>query len=139
MTIFSAIEDLIGRTLAAIPGWFGKLQYLAALRTPQGRYSHWGLNRVHGEDEMQKAASEAHRHVISQVLQTPLRDLEADLERHGRYHGSDSEEFLQDLQAKGPALLPEKPGAGAARHLSSTLLALVTLARAKRAATRRAS
>ena len=46
MALKSALEDLLGTTLAGVAGTVGKVEYLASLRdAASGSYSHWGLTR----------------------------------------------------------------------------------------------
>ena len=75
MTFLSASEDFLATTLAALPGVWGKLQYLSGLRSEGGTYDHWGLTRLHGEAAVARALGEAHRNVFLKVLQTPLAPL----------------------------------------------------------------
>ena len=43
MALKSALEDLLGTTLAGVAGTVGKIEYLASLRdAASGAYSHWG-------------------------------------------------------------------------------------------------
>jgi len=78
MTLISALEDLQETTLRAIAGCLRKLEYVAGLRNQAGTYTHWGLVRIHGEGTAEKALTQAHRALLSQVLSTPLRNLEQD-------------------------------------------------------------
>ena len=80
MTLKSAVEDLVGTTLAAVSGIFGKLEYISSLRDA-GRepYAHWGLARVYGEAAAQEALAEAHRLLFLRVLHTPLSELRNDM------------------------------------------------------------
>ncbi|MGH9649198.1 MAG: hypothetical protein ACRD3I_01880, partial [Terriglobales bacterium] len=64
MAFLSASEDFLTTTLAALPGVWGKLQYLSGLRNEAGDYDHWGLTRLHGEAAVQRALGEAHRDVF---------------------------------------------------------------------------
>jgi hypothetical protein len=139
MTLKSAFEDLSRTTLGAISGCLRKLEYLAGLRQAES-YSHWGLGKVYGEGPAKKALTAAHREVVSEVLSTPLRELEEDAVRSSDNAGMGIEEYLGALSRKRKDLLPGNPGAGSARHLNSVLRALVGLERARvRNATRRAS
>ena len=62
MALKSALEDLLGTTLAGVAGTVGKIEYLASLRdAASGAYSHWGLTRAYGEMAAQHALAEAHR------------------------------------------------------------------------------
>jgi hypothetical protein len=95
---------------------------------------------VHGEAAASKALGEAHRDVVSQVLSTPLSKLLVDVEKSTEADGQDIEAYLRTLSEKGNSLLPNDPGPGSARHLSSVLHALLGIERNReRNATRRAS
>ena len=140
MTLKSALEDLSRNTLLAISGYLQRLEYLAGLRRRGQGYTHWGFGKVHGEAAASKALGEAHRDVVSQVLSTPLSKLLADAEKSTQADGQDLEAYLTTLSEKGNSLLPNDPGPGSARHLSSVLHALLGIERNReRNATRRAS
>jgi hypothetical protein len=137
MTLKSALQDISQTTLEAISGLLKKLEYLAGLRKPRGDYRHWGFSKLHGETAAKKALREAHDAAVSQVLCTPLSTLLEDVELNG---GTEVEQYLENLSGRTEELLPAAPGAGAARHLSSVLHALLGLERnRKRTATRQAS
>jgi len=132
MTLLSAWEDLQKTTLKVIAGSLRRLEYLAQLRDSQGRYSHWGLARVHGEERAKAALAESHRSELSKVLATPIRELEQDAEESSREAGVPEGEYLSRLSAAWPRLLPADPGAGSSRHFSSVLQALSSLLRARK-------
>jgi hypothetical protein len=127
MTLISALEDLQQTTLWAITGCLRKLVYVAGLRNKAGTYTHWGLVRVHGEGNAEKALVQAHRALLSQVLSTPLRNLEKDAEQSSALAGVPAKVYLEQLSGGNSGLLPPSPGAGSARHLSSVLHALSSL------------
>src|SRR6476646_108482 len=129
MTLRSAVEDLSRSTLRAISGCLQKLEYLAGLRGRGQGYSHWGFGKVHGDLAANNALGEAHRAVVSQVLSTPLSKLLADAEESTGAEEQDLEAYLKTLSAKGDSLLPNNPGPGSARHLSSVLHALLGIER----------
>ena len=80
MALKSALEDLLGTTLAEVPGTVGKVGYLASLRDgASGTYAHWGLTRTYGEMAAQQALAEAHRLLFLRMLRTPLRALRDDV------------------------------------------------------------
>ncbi len=140
MTLKSALEDLSHTTLEAISGCLRKLEYLAGLRKNGGDYAHWGFNKVYGEAPANKALTTAHRAAVSDVLSTPLRNLLEDVEASSQEAGVGTERYLESLAKKEDELLPDDPGAGSARHLSSVLHALLGLERSReRNATRQAS
>src|SRR5271168_2875491 len=127
MTLISALEDLQETTLRAISGCLRKLEYVAGLRGGAGTYTHWGLVRLYGEGGAEKALAQAHRALLSEVLSTPLRNLEKDAEQSSELAGIPPKAYLQQLSGESSRLLPPSPGAGSARHLSSMLHALSSL------------
>ena len=138
MSLFSALDDLMGRTLSAVPGLLSKLDYLARLRHPEtGLYSHWGLARVHGEAAAQQAMAEAHALMVAEILHTPLGKLMEDAAESGAASGEEPEKYLEDLRERSAVLLPEQLGGGSSRHFSSVLHALSALAHYQQRATRR--
>lgn len=140
MTLKSALEDLSRTTLQAISGYLRKLEYLAGLRGTEGDYTHWGFGKVYGHTNANKAISTAHHEVVSEVLSTPLRVLLEDVEDFSDKAGLPAKSYLEKLAVDSKQLLPNDPGPGSARHLSSVLHALLGLERNReRNATRRAS
>lgn len=141
MTLKSAFEDLSRNTLRAISGCLQKLEYLAGLRARAGEYEHWGFGKVYGQATANKTLESAHRSSVSEVLSTPLSTLLSDVENSKGAEGDTGvENYLQGLANRSSSLLPNAPGIGAARHLSSVLHALLGLERSRqRNATRRAS
>jgi hypothetical protein len=128
MTLKSAMDDLVGTTLAAVSGVLGKLVYVSRLRDAGGeRYSHWGLSRVHGEVAAQKALAEAHRLLLLRVLRTPLRELRNDFLISSEASQMDPEEFLGNLRSHLPVLVPANLSGGSVRQLNSMLQALSSL------------
>lgn len=121
----SALEDLLGTTLAAIAGCVGKIDYVASLRdASSGAYSHWGLNRTYGEQAAQRALAEAHRQLFLSLLRTPLRTLRDEVMLSSGALQITAEEYMKQFQSRMPALLPQDLGGGSARHFSSVLHAL---------------
>jgi hypothetical protein len=131
MTLKSAIEDVLGTTLAAVSGVLGKLEYLSRLRMREAErepYSHWGLARVYGAVAAQEALAEAHRLLFLRVLQTPLRELRNDVMISSEASTMKPGEYVENLRGHSPVLLPQDLGGGSARHFSSVLHALSSLA-----------
>jgi hypothetical protein len=141
MTLKSAFEDLRETTLQAITGCLRKLEYVSGLRHKREDYVHWGLGRVYGDPQANKALTQAHRALVSQVLSTPIRQLVEDVEVSSRLAGLPPSTYLDRLRKRGLNLLPNSPGAGSARHLNSVLYALSGLVKDRRKpdAIRRAS
>ena len=135
MGLVSAFEDLLSRTLAAIPGLLGRLEYLSSLKV-EGRYGHWGLSRVYGESAAQRAMVDAHKMLLGEVLQTPLEMLVEDSEAACAAQGRETPTYLEELQSRPGDLLPDGTlGPATTRHFSSVLSALSALTKAQRSAT----
>jgi hypothetical protein len=136
MSLLSAFDDFVSRTLALIPGLLARIEYVASLRE-EGRYAHWGLARVHGSHAAERALNDAHNVLIAEALQTPLRALAKDNEASCAAEGRESKEYLEGLRSRHINLLPDESSRRATRrHFSSVLCALSALARAQRRATR---
>jgi len=74
------IQDFTLTTLAAIPGEFGRLAYMASLRDlSTGRYEHAGLAALYPDEPMQQALQLCHEQIFERVLESPLERQEADL------------------------------------------------------------
>jgi hypothetical protein len=128
MALKSALEDLLGTTLAVVTGTVGKVEYLASLRdAASGNYSHWGLTRAHGETAAQLALAEAHRLMFLRLLRTPLRNLRDDVVDSSGALQMTATEYVESLRKREPILLPPDVGGGSPRHFSSVLYALSIL------------
>jgi len=75
MKFFPAFDDFMIRSVAAIPGTWERLRYVAGLRQSDGGYAHWGMTRTYGADVAQRTMRSAHEEVLRDVLRTPLSDL----------------------------------------------------------------
>jgi hypothetical protein len=128
MTLQSALDDLLGTTLAGVTGIVGKMGYVAGLRDAQsGSYSHWGLSRTYGEQAAQQALAEAHRMLFLKLLRTPLRALRDDVMLSSGALQMTADEYLETFQNRMPVLLPQDLAGGSARHFNSVLHALSIL------------
>ncbi len=121
------------RSLAALPGRWARLLYLASLRQ-NGTYEHWGMSRIYGSAVAKRAMEEAHRDLFLEILRTPVRELWRDAVQTARERATSERTLISELAASMDALLPANFGGGSARHFSSVLLALEALA--KRSANR---
>src|SRR5882724_5488268 len=128
MTLESALDDVLDVTLTAVSGIVGKLEYLSGLRETPHSYSHWGLSRVYGEGAAQQALAEAHCALFLATLRTSLRTLRDDVAVSSRGKQTPAEAYIKDLRGRWTALLPSDLGGGSARHFSSVLHALSSLA-----------
>jgi hypothetical protein len=140
MTLKSALQDVKETTLAAVSGLLGKLAYLASLRHEQGRYRHWGMSLVHGQDGSERALKAAHAEVVTDVLRTPLASLVEDLHESSQKNGVPADAYVEQMRGQFDVLLPgERKDAPAATHLNSVLVALSELEKAQQRATRSTS
>ncbi len=140
MTLKSAVQDLKETTLSAISGLLAKLAYLASLRRAHGRYQHWGMEVVHGQESSERALKTAHSEVLADVLRTPLATLERDLNESCRSGGIEGYKYAEEMRDQIEDLVPEgRQNGPATSHLSSVLLALSRLERNREHATRSTS
>ncbi len=127
MRLKSALEDFEANTLGAVLGLLGRLSYVGRLHdgkgTGTGRYEHWGLARVYGDDAAQSAIRASHRVLLSEVLKKPLAVLLKDVPASCANEHLTESEFLAALAQSSP-----KPLSPAVRaHLASVLSALSAL------------
>lgn len=140
MTLKSALQDVKETTLSAISGLLAKLAYLASLRHAQGRYLHWGMELIHGQESSERALKTAHSEVLAGVLRTPLETLTEDLAESSRQSGVKPKIYLKQMQDCFEDLLPEgKQNTPVSTHLNSVLVALSSLERHRERATRSTS
>ncbi len=128
--ILSPAEDFSGRTLAAVPGTLGKLEYLSGLRSDGGTYSHWGLTRSYGEAAANQAVAGAHADIFIELLRKPLSQLVAEVERQAAERGMSAAEYTAALLELGERAIPQSLRGGSRRHFSSVLRSLSALANA---------
>lgn len=127
MPLKSALEDFEATTLEAIPGLLAKLHYIAELHDGYGNYSHWGMGRLYGEEAARRAMRTSHAAVLTQVLRTPLRMLDEDLQRSAAGGQMSAQEFLASLLQLLPQSLLERAGAPSQKHFTAVLHALEAL------------
>ena len=127
----SCSENLIKSTLAKVPGTWGKLEYVASLREPDGTYRHWGLACRHGERTVHKALAEVHEGLVQEVLYSPLSELLEDLKGEAKNRRSSAGEYLSDLSRRSAELVPAKSGKQSRRVFDSLLTALSVRVEAK--------
>jgi hypothetical protein len=128
VTLLAIKDDFLQRTLANIPGLLGKLDYVANLRE-NGRYAHWGLTRVYGEEGVQRAMAEVHRGLFLQVLRMPMRQLLEDIARSAGAQRTDVRQYLENVLRDPRSLVPSNLGGGSEAHFNSVVAALLSLHR----------
>lgn len=140
MTLKSAFQDLKETTLAAVSGLLGKLAYLASLRRERGRYEHWGMETVHGEEASERALKAAHAEIVTGVLRTPLPAMVEDLQQSSASSGVAPREYVEKMRGQFDDLLPaDRKDTPSAAHLNSVLVALSSLEKNRAPATRSTS
>jgi hypothetical protein len=139
MTLKSALQDLRETTLDAVSGLLAKLAYLGSLRRREGGYLHWGMSLVHGEEASERALKAAHSEVLTAVLRTPVADLVEDLRESSRDSQKSAGAYVEGMREQFSELLPSPQDAPSARHLNSVLVALSTLEKSQKRATRSTS
>ena len=74
------IADFSSSTLAALPGCFARLAYIASLRELSSNiYEHHELTAVYGQDAVQQALEQCHEEIFERILETPLSLQEEEL------------------------------------------------------------
>jgi hypothetical protein len=137
MTLKSALRDVKETTLDAVAGLLGKLAYLASLRREHGRYEHWGMESVYGQESSQRALKAAHSEMLTGVLRTPLPLLLEDLDQSRGASGLSAQIYVDWMRSHFEDLLPDgRQKTPASSHLNSVLLALSSLQRNREPATR---
>jgi hypothetical protein len=138
MPFLSAADDFLN-TLKAIPCFWTRLRYLGGLRRRNGNPSHWGLERVHGQNAAEQAIRDAQQAVFAQVLRRPLKELLEDGRLSAAEGGLACVQFFESLSEQKKTLLPETLGGGPARHFNSVLMAMSALSQAHSVASRPAA
>jgi hypothetical protein len=95
--MINSAEEEAFRTISAVPGNFARLTFLESLQRQPGQYSHWGLAREYGEEEVSRAFCHSHRVVLETVLQTDVSELFGDLQAGADERGQRVADFLQHL------------------------------------------
>lgn len=139
MTLKSALQDLRETTLAAISGLLAKLAYLASLRRREGGYLHWGMSLIHGEEASDRALKAAHTDVLATVLRTPIAELVEDLKDSSLDSRKTAGAYVEGMREQFNELLPSPQDKAAASHLNSVLVALSSLEKNQKPATRSTS
>jgi hypothetical protein len=123
----SPLEDFESTTLGAITGLLAKLRYIAKLHDGHGNYSHWGMARIHGREAARRAIRTSHAIVLTQVLRTPLRELDEDLRRSASGRQVTTAAFLASLRKLARQALPDRSLPASEKHFKAVLDALSAL------------
>lgn len=131
MTLLSAYEDFVVRTLAPLRGGLARLVYLGSLRNHAGDYCHWGMSRTFGQSSASEALAQAHTEAWLEVLRTPIPALFAETQELAM----ESETW----RGQREKLTPPDVSGGTKRHFNSILLALSLLSQAAKEPNQRAA
>ena len=118
----SAFEDFMKRTAHVLQGIWSKLNYIRELRDADGKYKHWGLTQIHGEDATQKAIADIHSELYLQLLSTPLPELFEQLGLSAEDADCSARELAEQLYRERERITPDELRGGAPEHLKSVLL-----------------
>jgi hypothetical protein len=127
MTLYSALDDFQERSLRSVSGLLRRLIYVIGLRSSDGSYSHWGLERVHGSVAARDAVALAHKRLVTAILRMPLSKLLEDARVLQLAEENQGKDWLADLNRQRAQALPPGPGAGTERHFNAVLAALSSL------------
>ena len=123
MSIKTPLEDFVKTTIAAVPGYWHKLVYIADLRSSSSKtYDHWGMARRYGLTASHAAISAAHSDLFLEVLRAPIKKLVEDLQSTEVPQQFEEQHFLQDLWEGRSRMLPADLGGGSEKHFEVTLL-----------------
>ena len=101
MPLLSALEDLVQRSLAALPGVWERVHFLDELRGENGGYQHWGLEQKYGAEAAQTAMTEAHADLIEELGSTRLAELWLSANQAAYREQVDVEEYLKKVRNSG--------------------------------------
>ncbi len=122
-----AIEDVWSKTLAHVSTTFGRLAHLASLRDSNtGRYRHYGLSQIYGEDETHRVLNASHEQAFAEWLSFDLRRQRDDLESYLKDSDEDPNHVLGTWTTLRPYVGLTPAGSGEAeRYLYISDLELI--------------
>ena len=101
--VLEACEDLNNRTLVSLPGYFGRLIYLASMRDYNtGQYYHEGLANRFSEVVAAEALTRCHREAFQLLVQKPLAGVVDELERYMASTPAEADQLLDTWERLQP-------------------------------------
>jgi hypothetical protein len=105
-----------------------QLEYMASSRESDGKYCHWGLARMYGDETLQQSMGEVHSSVFVDVLRKPIPELADEVARTARENAAAPDVFVRALSERFKAASPENQEGGCEEHLKMILYVLSCLA-----------
>jgi hypothetical protein len=124
----SPFEDFMD-SLHSLNGIWSRLNYVRELRDEYGRYRHWGLSRIHGEEPTEKVISEVHSELYLQLLRCPLQELFEQLPLAADDAECSTQQIAEQMCKERSRITPKDLRGGAPMHLKAVLVISDLLAR----------
>jgi hypothetical protein len=137
MSLFTALEDFLHRSLSAFPTVWEKLCFVSELRGDNQRYEHWGLQQKYGESEAQTALADAHAGLCNEVVSTQLAELWLAANQAAHREELEVEEFFKRLRSTDR--LPGNLQGVTPEHFDFVVTNLSRVSRARSASSRLAA
>lgn len=132
MPLLSALEDLLQRSVSALPTVWEKLRFLGELRRDGAEYQHWGLEQKYGKDAAQAAMAEVHAGLFNEMVSSKLSELWLAANQAAYREQVDVVEYLRKLQVSEGAL-PEDLQGIVPEHYNFVVTNLSRVARSRSA------
>jgi|SRR5579862_9473913 len=138
MSLLSAYDDLVERSVRAVPGTLEKVRFLCRLRGSSNSYEHWGLERTYGKAAAQDAMEKAHTEAVLVELSTPVSRLWNELLMETNGKDDDLAQFAASLDEVLTAVPADLAG-GSDKHHAFIMKSLCLLVRNQRQTTHQAA
>jgi hypothetical protein len=125
-----AVHDVWRNTLSQIPSNFGRLIYLASLRSfDTGRYEHHGLSLIFGDAEADRALRRTHIEIFEKWKASNLQEQKADIDLYLSSLGESRKQVVESWAHVKPYanLVPATASAAEREHFRSDFVALLSL------------
>jgi len=95
--LLNVAENFKRYTLKALPTLLAKIAYISSLQNSEGRYRHWGLSRLFGDQRAQKGIAAVHSELAMNLIRVPIRSIYQE-------YSEQREEHLEFLRPESLAL-----------------------------------
>ena len=116
----SAFGDFM-QSLNVLNGVWSKLNYVRELRGEDGKYRHWGLGQIHGEEETDRAIAEVHSELHLQLLRSPLPEIFEQLPLGAEDAGCSSLQLAEQMCKEKARITPGDVRGGSPKHFDAVL------------------